>query len=306
MNSQDKDVSVIEQPTIRKRLEPADIYPFRRSMKISTISVYWIGGFTSPMPFLVRQWFLAFISFLKVAVAERGLRQENFLRFRIVAQHQTERFLQTSLEYEPLAGYAIPPDGSLVKPPTTEDIERAIQNGGFKLQDWVGDYTYWFLKKQDERQRQDFFGLGGMMFLWLKHDENTRPPEIEIPAPAQAYLDENGHNMAQVLQELYALQDGFLAKSKAVFGEVLKEDPSYPGIPFVLPLLQAGHFMEASPETLATWFEVFDGYMIESPEDAGVLLAFADRYFDEVLHSVLQEMRNGGVEWPLDNTKPKP
>ena len=289
------------QQSVRSRLEPMEIYPFHRSRKVQTLSVYWIGGFPFPMPFRVRQWFFTFLNLLKAELAERGLRQENFLRFRVVAREQTERFLQTSLDYEPLAGYAIPPDGKAVKPPTTEDIENAIKNGGFKLEDWVGDYTYWFLKKQDERQRHDFFGTGGMMLLWLKRDPDTKPPKIDVPAPAQAYLDEQGHDMGAVLDGLYALQDGFLAQSKEVFGHVLADDPSYPGIPFVLPLLQARHFMEASPETLATWFQVFDGYLIESREDGGILLAFADANFDTTLYSILEKLRNEGNEWPYAN-----
>jgi hypothetical protein len=292
-----------DSASIPGRMAPDHIYPFHRSEKIQTIAAYWIGGFPYPMPFRVRQWFLAFITLLKTTLAERNLRQENFLRFRVVAEEQTERFLQTSMEYEPLAGFAIPPDGDIVKPPTTEDIEKAIKNGGFKLSDWVGDYTYWFLKKQDERQRQDFFGIGGMMLLWLKPDEATKPPEMNMPAPAQAYFDENGHDMNAVLEGLYALQDGFLAKSKAVFGQSIANDPSYAGIPFVLPLLQARHFMEASPETLASWFEVFDGYLIESREDSGVLLAIADPGFDVVLRSILEKLREEGVEWPFDNRK---
>ena len=244
-------------------------------------------------------WFLHFVTRLNKSLAKRGLRQENFLRFRIVSAQQTERFLQTSLEYEPIAGYAIPPDGKLVKPPTAEDIEKAIKNGGFKLADWVGDYTYWFLQKQDERQRKDFFGLGGMLLLWLPADPNATPPAVEMPTQAQQYLTENGHDMAAVLNGLYALQDAFLAKSKEVFGAALREDSSFPGIPFVLPLLMARHFLEASADTLASWFSVFDGYLIESQEDSGVLLAFRDTDSDAVLVEVLTDMREGGIDWPL-------
>lgn len=294
----DRVLAASSSPARRRRLEQTEIYPFHRSAKIETHSVYWIGGYSFPMPFRVRQWFLVFLTALKSALSERGLRQENFLRFRSVAREQTERFLETSLDYEPLAGYAIPPDGATVKPPTTEDIEKAIKNGGFKLEDWVGDFTYWFMKKHEERQRHDFFGAGGMILLWLKPDENSKPPKIDMPAPAQTYLDENGHDMNGLIEGLYALQDSFLAKSKEVFGQALIEDSSYAGIPFVLPLLQARHFMEASPESLAKWFQVFDGYLIESREDAGVLLALADPYFDEVLSSVLEKLRKQGVEWP--------
>jgi hypothetical protein len=260
--------------------------------------VYWIGGFPYPMPFLVQRWFHTFLSLLKEEVSKRDLRQENFVRFRSVAQEHTERFLETSLEYEPLAGFAIPPDGAKVKPPTAKDIEDAIKNGGFKLADWIGDYTFWFLQKQDERQRQDFFGVGGMLLLWLKPDPNAAPPAMPFPAPAQAWLQENGHNLQGTLDGLYRLQDGFLAKSKKVFGATVAGDPAYDGLPFVLPLLQARHFLEASAETLESWFTVFDGYLIESREDAGVLLAFKDRDFDPVLQTVLEQMQRNNVDWP--------
>jgi hypothetical protein len=293
------------QKVIRRRLEPTRIYPFHRSNRVQTLSVYWIGGFSFPMPFRVQQWFIAFLDLLKAALAERGLRQENFLRFRIVIRQQTERFIETSRDYEPLAGYAIAPDGKPKKPPTKEDIENAVKNGGFRMEDWVDDYTYWFSKKQDERQRRDFFGIGGMILLWLKPDPDTKPPKIDIPPPAQAYLDEHGHDLGAVLDGLYALQDGFLAKSKEVFGQALVDHPSYRGIPFVLPLLQARHFMEASPETLTTWFRVFDGYLIESREDGGVLLAIADVNFDATLYSILEKLRNEGIEWPYDNRNAK-
>lgn len=289
----------VEETLRRVRLEAVEIAPFHRANTIEDISVYWVGGFQFPMPFRVRLWFLAFVTKLKAAVAERGARQENFLRFKVVARQETERFLQTSREYKPLAGFAIPPDGGLAKLPTSEDIEQSIKDGGFKLEDWVGDYTYWFLKKQDERQRQDFFGLGGMILLWLEPDPNTAPPELDMPEAAQDYFAESGNDMGAVAQELYSLQEGFLEKSKETFGEALRQDAAYEGIPFVLPYLQAKHFLEADTETRAKWFEVFDGYLIESPQDAGVLLAFKDPSFDEVLHGILLELKNEGVEWPL-------
>ncbi len=301
----DKPTETTSAPTPRRRLSSAEIFPFHRSRKIETASVYWIGGFPYPMPFLVQQWFHTFINVLKEVLAQRGLRQENFIRFRIVSEEQAERFLQTSLEYEPLAGYAIPPDGTKVKPPTAQDIENAIKNGGFKLSDWIGDYTYWFLQKQDERQRQDFFGIGDMMLLWLKPDVQTSAPAIEIPASAKAWLEENGHDMQGVVDGLYRLQDGFLAKSKAVFGGAVLDDPAYSGLPFVLPLLQARHFMDASPETLALWFSVFDGYLIESREDAGVLLAFGNPEFDAVLIEVLETLERQNVVWPYPSPEVK-
>ena len=282
------------------RLHGMDIYPLHRSSQIEGAAVYWIGGFEFPMPFRVRLWFLEFITRLKALLLHKGLRQENFLRFRVASEKQTERFLQTSLEYEPLAGYAIPPGGTLVKPPTAQDVEAAIKHGGFKLSDWIGDYTYWFLQKQDERQRQDFFGLGGMMLLWLPPDPNAAPPDVEMPKPAERYFAENGHNMAAVLTGLYALQDSFLARSKDVFGGEMKDDSAFAGIPFVLPLLRARHLLEATPEAMELWFSVFDGYLVESQEDGGVLLAFRDVAFDEVILEILSDMKEGGTLWPFE------
>lgn len=291
---------VAEKEIVRRvRLESMEIAPFHRANTIEDISVYWIGGFPLPMPFRIRQWFLVFVTKLKAAMVERGLRQENFLGFKTIARNETERFLQTSREYKPLAGFALPPDGGLVAPPTAEDIEQSIKDGGFKLENWVGDYTYWFLNKQDERQRQDFFGLGGMLLLWLKPDPTTVPPELDMPEMAQTYFAESGNDMAALAQELYSLQDGFLEKSKVMFGEPLRQDSAYDGIPFVLPYLQAKHFLEANAETRAKWFELFDGYLLESPKDAGVLMAFKDPFFDEVLRGVLLTLKNEGIDWPL-------
>jgi len=121
-----------------------------------------------------------------------------------------------------------------------------------------------------------------------------------MPEVGKSYFEENGQNIAAAVQELYSLQDGFLEKSKASFGEPIREDPSYEGIPFVLPFLEARHFLEASAEERARWFEVFDGYMIESMKDAGVLMAFKDPAFDDVIYAVLQAMQSEGVLWPIE------
>jgi hypothetical protein len=106
----DSDVEILPVEQKRRvRLKAVEVAPFRRAQRIEHASVYWIGGFKFPMPFRVRQWFLTFVTRLKAVMAVDGLRQENFLRFKVVAREQTDRFLQTSREYKPLAGFAIPP-----------------------------------------------------------------------------------------------------------------------------------------------------------------------------------------------------
>lgn len=143
-----------------------------------------------------------------------ALRQENFLQFKVLVNEQTERFLTTSLEYKPLAGLTLRPGGTLPKPPRVEDIEKAIQQGGFKIEDFIGDYAYWFMKKQDAPQRRDFFGLGGMIFLWLKQDANSKPPDLNLPPAAKRYMESSGIDVQGVLEETYAFQESFLKKSK--------------------------------------------------------------------------------------------
>jgi hypothetical protein len=44
-----------------------------------------------------------------------------------------------------------------------------------------------------------------------------------------------------------ALQDGFLAKSKKLFGKPFENDPAYRGMLFILSLMTCRNFVEATP-----------------------------------------------------------
>ena len=97
----------------------------------------------------------------------------------------------------------------------------------------------------------------------------------------------------------YSMQDQFLSKSKEVFGELIRDEPSFRGIPFVLPLLKSADFFRATPEQRARWFEVFDVYCAESKEDKGILLALKDTEFDDSLISMVRQLREKDMVYPL-------
>lgn len=137
------------------------------------------------------------------------------------------------------------------------------------------------------------------MLLFLATDPNTRPPEVKIPKVMRTHPAFQGADMESKMAMAYSLKDKFLKQSKEVFGETIREEPAYAGIPYILPLLAATDFFRATPTQRAQWFEVFDVYCIESKPDKGVLFAFKDRHFDDALIELVQELRDAGMEYPL-------
>ena len=102
-----------------------------------------------------------------------------------------------------------------------------------------------------------------------------------------------GADPNRTMQESFSLLDGFLDKSKELFGKGLEDNPEYPGILFILPLLATQDFFARPEEEVKQWFELFDVYVGESPVDQGVLLA-AGFEIEPLLIEILAEMRDAG------------
>lgn len=198
-----------------------------------------------------------------------------------------------------MAGLLLQPQAKPPNLPTAEEVEAEVKKGGpVDVKQWMADYCYWFIAKQDERQLEDFLGWGGMMFLFLAGDPKTKPPELKIPNVIRTHPAFKDADVKSSMAMAYSLQDKFLKQSKETFGDPVKEDPAYPGIPYILPLLTSKDFFRAAPTQRAHWFEVFEVYCIESKPDKGMLLAFKDAHFDDTLIELVQELRDAGMEYP--------
>jgi hypothetical protein len=286
----------------RRRLEPIhdlDLKPFLRAEELEDISLYWAPVDTFPMNFRLRSWWMTFLTRFKEVMAKQSLRQENFLQFKTIAVEKPDRFMAMASEFVPLTGISVKPGETIPGIPDLEEVKKAVYREGFRIEKYVADYAYWFINKQDQKQRQQFFGMGGMTFLWLKEDPAAKPPDLKLPLAARRLMEAHGTDIEGRLRGTYAMQESFLQKSKNVFGQSIADDPSFKGLPFVLPLLSSRYFFDAGPERRQEWFEVFEGYCTESKEDKGVLLALKTPCFDEQLAPLLKQMRADGVEYPL-------
>jgi hypothetical protein len=172
-----------------------------------------------------------------------------------------------------------------------EALENASKNNSSPdVASWMPDYAHLFLDKSAEAQREDFFGHGGMFSLLMKPDAKPRQilpaiPRVLATHPAYSGTLQKQYDMVQ------SFQNNFLGQSKLIFGEPFREDPSYDGLPFILPLLTAKSVMDAPPDTREKWFQLFDGYWIESNPDGGLLLVLKKPNFDDDLQELLEQMR---------------
>ncbi len=295
----------MQEATTRKRtrlqpLKVPTIEPFLRAAAIEDCSVYWLGVREFPIPLRQREWLRAFLKRLAVTLRdEYALREEWFLQFKALYPDLLNRFIDRSSEYVPMTGMTLIPNSAPVGAPVFEDVKRVVEESTRKgtpvdVTQWMPDQAHWFAMKAPEKQREDFFGYGGMFSLYLKQDPKTAelPPKLpRFITSHPAYNPESDRQYAMLM----SLRDGFLAKSKEMFGKPFQQDPSYRGLLFVLPLLTGSGLVSADPEARAEWFELFDGYCIESKPDRGILLVCKDPEFDKYLVAVLESMRDDNL-----------
>lgn len=72
-------------------------------------------------------------------------------------------------------------------------------------------------------------------------------------------------------------------------------DPAYKGMAFILPLLSSQSLLDGTSEQREEWFSVFDGYLMESKQDHGMVLAVKDAQFDQPLIELVKEMPEDGL-----------
>jgi hypothetical protein len=286
----------------RRRLTPAcreeDVLPFRRAERLERCLLYWapVSGF--PVPLGQRHWFLALWDRLSELLAQRfGLRAEVFLQLRTTQNALSAPFNRLAPEFLPVLGLGRRPGGEIRCTPTFDELDRLRRSGNrFVLEDHIADYCYWFLDKSGSRQRQAFFGHGGLTMIFLPPDP-APPPELPELAALTARPDLPGIDMRRLHRAVHATRDSFLPRSLDLFGRGLEDHPDLPPVPFVLPLLRSEDFFGRPAEESSRWFQCFDVYVTESPADRGMLLASRldlENHLVELLHG----MRREGLRYP--------
>lgn len=284
------------------RLSPLgrqEIAPWQRAHELTRCFLYWMPVSGFPIPLAQRAWLLQFLARLASTASEKlGLRREFFLQYKTVIV-LLEAFQRTALEFQPLLGLGRRPGAPITPLPTPADMEELVKSGkDFDFKKNIPDFCYWFLKKRGEKQSEMFWGSGGVSMIFAQPDPATAAPPLPFsPAFRQKSRLFQKLDVDGVWESAAALNDGFQAKSKELFGAGLENHPQYPGLPFILPILQASDFFQQSEQESSKWFQLFDIYVRESPEDGGVLLA-SKTDFDDALSELLVKMREDGFTYP--------
>jgi len=278
-----------------QRLTPApdaaDVYPWQRADTFAQCSLYWAPVSSFPVPEHERVWFLEFLDLLVPKLKEdHGLRTEVFLQYRAVPAVK-DKFLKLAKEFSPVLGLSRRPGFTLPRQPSVQDVKLIVSGQKkFEADEFTPDYCYWFLEKLDKQQREQFWGYGGLTLLFLKPDINTKPPLLPISASMRDRFEVlKTFDLDRMLAKAFSLKDEFLIKSKELMGTGWEQEPFFPGIPFVLPLLSSADFFN-HPELVPKWFEIFEMCVIESPVDQGILIASKGK-IHETLASILQHIR---------------
>lgn len=287
----------------KKRLTPVyrirELDPWRRAYELETCFLYWISVNTFPIAGQQRQWLMHFFDGLTAFLrSDFKLRPEVFVQMKVIHPRLVKPFLNSSAEFSPLMGLIRRP-GAVFPEPLTETDMRAIADGDkeFAFNNYVPDYTYWFVDKSERKQRELFFGHGGMTITFMKPDPKTKPPELPYtPAFRAKQPILQKIDVDRAVARTFALMDGFRDKSKELFGTGLESHPQFKGLPFILPLLNASNFFDQSPEDCDRLFQICDVYIIESPDDKGILMA-SKTDFEEPMIELLERMKEENLRY---------
>jgi len=260
--------------------------------------LYWISVSTFPPAGAERDWLTDFILRLHKHLAEQhGLRGEFFLQQKSIARIE-KRFRKLALDLLPKLGLARRPNAPLPPPPTTEQLRAAVKGEPFDITDHMPDYCYWFHSPNLEMLLTEFFGQSGSLMFYLKPDPATEPPEIPYLKEFEELFPAIPWDKAiAMMQAGFAMKDGFLQKSKQLFGEGLQQEPEYEGYAYIVPLLSTADFFNQPETERKKWFELFDVFWRESPADKGIYIA-SKLPVEKALQQILESMKEEGKPYP--------
>lgn len=277
-----------------------------------------------------------FARLMDFAQSELELRAELFMSARIVHENSSLReiYLNAMLGDSPLSGRIRRPQQKEQAILTKKEIDDlAAEKKKYDPYNYVPENAYWFLSREDRELRERYLGYGGLSMLYRKPDAQSSPPMPSIPAnmpfivprflrnePSMKVLLEGfdprnpgqtplflhrAPGMKSVFSTLKAgkmqekaesLQSSFGAKSKEIFGEGMPHDLAFEGLPFLLPQFITQDFFAHTEKEIRRWFELFDIYVRESPEDDGIILACKDN-LTSVIAGIINGMRSEGYHY---------
>jgi hypothetical protein len=285
-----------------KRLSQIDrtpeLSPWRRAWSLSHCFLYWMPVSSFPLQPSERTWAMTFLDRLISALSTHlGLRPEIFLQSKMADVLRTP-LIKTARQFAPTLGWARRP-GTKPRPmPTKEEVQAAAESKTrLDISEMMPQTCYWFLKKGEKAQREAFLGYGGLSIHFLKPDANTRPPELPFPEVMRKRFEQLPiASLEGLLAAAFSTKDGFLAKSKELFGAGLEDQMGFEAIPFILPQLRSEDFFSQPKEECDKWFQLFDVYVIESSVDQGILLA-SKTDLENHLSELLIQMREEGLSY---------
>lgn len=265
-----------------------------------------------------------------------GLQGEYFMQMQVVDEDESLRksFLNAVTKESPILGRCWLPRGKQPIPASDQEVELlANKKKAFHPYEYTQPQAWWFLSRNAEGLRERYLGYGGFTAFFLKPDQEEElvaaPPAMNVPMIIPKFLrndpglkmllaDFNPQKPNQmpgflrnhramkpmfstfevdtVREKNRALMSPFRELSKSIFGAGLPRDLEYEGILFVLPRLASQDFFMHTDQQIRRWFEVFDVYVNESPEDEGIILACKDN-MAPVVASIVSEMRGKGYRY---------
>jgi hypothetical protein len=297
-----------------QRLTPIDrsrdLLPWRRANQLTRCCLYWLPIGAFPIPANQRSWLMEFLDRWSALMKDPfGLRPEVFLQFKTIYPDLMQTLLDNMMELIPVTGLGIKPGSSLPVLPSQNEVEGTMKQMFDTLRQekplhmldskkYMPDYAYWFLDKAEKKQRDLFFGQGGLSITFLKPDPNTKPQPLPLSAAQKKKLPFlQQFDMDKSWAQANSLRDGFLAKSKEFFSAGLEKEPQLKGIPFILPVLDSADFFSQPPDVVEKCFQLFEVYIRESPADKGILLSFTGD-LEESLIQLLKEMKDQKLIYP--------
>jgi hypothetical protein len=265
-----------------------------------------------------------------------GLQGEHFMQMQVIDEDEKLRkaFMNAMMKESPMLGRCWLPRGKQPISASDQEVELlASKKKEFRPYDYTHAQAWWFLGGEENALRERYLGHGGLTAFFMKpnvEEKLTTIPSIaDTPMIIPKFLrndpglkvlleDFNPQKPNQIpgfirnhpaMKQVFSIFETdkireknnsmaspFRDLTKEIFGIGLPRDLEYEGILFVLPKLASQDFFAHTELQIRRWFEVFDVYINESPEDEGIIMACKDDLVP-LIASIVEGMRTEGYRY---------